>query len=518
MKQRLAKAMERAKAVWAGWPPVWRIAAVGGAAVLLAAFVFVVARYGGGPAYEVLYTRLQPGDAAEVVAILREQGISYQLSDDGREIRIPSDLVPAVRLDMAGRGLPRSGVAGWELFDETKLGMTDFELHVQRQRALEGHITRAILNFEQVQDAWVSINLPQRRVFIDQQQEPSASVQVRLYPGRSLTTDNIQAIVNLLVYSVEGLHPDMVTVVDTAGNVLTDQLRMAKIGGAGADSIVKQLEIQQQVERSIERAIQSLLEPAYGQGAVIARVRAEMNFDVLREEIEEFSAPAGTRSGLPRSEQIITERYSGDLSGGIVGGVPGVDSNIPGYVGAAGGTPGEYEYTEEIINYEHNRSYIFREQAPGQIERLSVAVLIDGDLDPLTIQRITDQVAAVAGIRPGRDTISVDSMPFLSRPAVADIAAPAAPDTTALPWWVYTMIGALTAGLLMALLFRRRGAVKPGRSLDVQVDDDALLDLGKPVLTPAERRKAQMRAELETVATERPQEVARLLRTWLAEE
>lgn len=518
MKQRLASALERAKAVWAGMAPVWRVATVGGTVVLIAAFVFVLARYGGGPAYEVLYSRLQPGDAAEVVAILREQGIPYQLSDDGREIRIPADQVPGVRLDMAGRGLPRSGVAGWELFDETKLGMTDFELHVQRQRALEGHITRAILNFEQVQDAWVSINLPQRRVFIDQQQEPSASVQLRLYPGRSLTTDNIQAIVNLLVYSVEGLHPDMVTVVDTAGNVLTDQLRMAQIGGAGADSIAKQLEIQQQVERSIERAIQSLLEPAYGRGAVIARVRAEMNFDLLREEIEEFSAPSGTRTGLPRSEQIITERYSGDLSGGIVGGVPGVDSNIPGYVGEAGGTPGEYQYTEEIINYEHNRSYTFREQAPGQIERLSVAVLIDGDLDPLTIQRITDQVAAVAGIRPGRDTISVDSMPFLSQPVMADVPAPLPPESSTMPWWVYTTIGALVAGLLMALLLRRRGAAQPRQSLDVQVDDDVLLDLGKPVMTLAERRRAQMRAELEAVATERPQEVARLLRSWLAEE
>ena len=143
MKQRLASALERAKAVWAGMAPVWRVATVGGTVVLIAAFVFVLARYGGGPAYEVLYSRLQPGDAAEVVAILREQGIPYQLSDDGREIRIPADQVPGVRLDMAGRGLPRSGVVGWELFDETKLGMTDFELHVQRQRALEGHITRA---------------------------------------------------------------------------------------------------------------------------------------------------------------------------------------------------------------------------------------------------------------------------------------------------------------------------------------------------------------------------------------
>src|SRR5690625_4074688 len=133
---------------------------IGGVAVLLTAFAFVLARYGGGPAYEILYSRLQPGDAAEVIAVLRDEGIPYRLSDDGGDIYIPPGEIAGVRLDMAGQGLPRGGVAGWELFDETRLGMTDFERHVQYQRALEGDVTRSILMFDQVHDARVHINLP----------------------------------------------------------------------------------------------------------------------------------------------------------------------------------------------------------------------------------------------------------------------------------------------------------------------------------------------------------------------
>lgn len=518
MKQRLASILAQAKAAWSDLAPARRVAMIGGVAVLLTAFAFVLARYGGGPAYEILYSRLQPGDAAEVIAVLRDEGVPYRLSDDGGNIYIPSGEIAGVRLDMAGQGLPRGGVAGWELFDETRLGMTDFERHVQYQRALEGDVTRSILMFDQVHDARVHINLPQRRVFIDQQQEATASVQLMMVPGRNLSTENIRAIVYLLTSSVEGLQPEMVTVVDTMGNVLSDHLRMAEMVGSGAENVAKQFEIQQQYERTIERAIQSLLEPAYGYGGVIARVHADMNFDLLREEIEEFSAPSGGRSGMPRSEQIVTESYSGDLGAGV-GGVPGVESNIPGYVGEAGGSPGEYEFREETINYELNRSLILREQAAGQIERLSVAVLIDGDLDPVTIQRITDQVAAVAGVRPDRDAVSVESMPFLSQPVLADMAPPLPPDPSAWPWWVYAAIGALGAWLLVAMLNRRRDTKDPGPSLDVEVgDDDALLDMGRPALTLEERRNAQMREELEATATDRPQEVARLLRSWLTEE
>ena len=175
--------------------------------VVLGAVAIVFFSLGRTGSYQVLFSNLQPADAAEVVALLREQGVPHRIERNGSEIWVPEDYVAPARLELAAMGLPRGGVVGFEAFDTTRLGMTDFERQVQYQRALQGELTLTIRAFEQVQDARVHIALPERSLFVRDQGEPSASVVLQLVPGRTLDSSQVQAIVHLLARSVEGYNP-----------------------------------------------------------------------------------------------------------------------------------------------------------------------------------------------------------------------------------------------------------------------------------------------------------------------
>lgn len=512
MSDFLQKLREQAVTAWQGMKPAVRGAVIGIPLVLFIGLLVLIASSGSG-SYEVLFSNLRPEDAAEVVAVLRDQGVPYRLERSGQDILVPRQDVPGLRLDLAAQGLPRGGVVGFEAFDATRLGMTDFERHVQYQRALQGELTRTIRAFEQVQDARVHITLPERSLFIGQQRDASASVVLQLKPGRTLSATQVQAITHLLARSVEGLKPEHVTVVDTQGNVLSDMVQ--DTGLSGGDAVARQLSIQQQYQEHLSREVQTVLEHVYGRGNVVARVSVELNFDLLEESSEIFSSPTEGRTGIPRSQQTFEETFYGAAE--AVGGVPGVYSNIPGYVGDDGGESGWYERREETINYELNRTVINRQVAPGAVRRLSVAVIVDRDLDDAERRSVEQSVAAVVGLDPSRgDIVSVQSMRFDSTPVAADLAASVPAGGLGItPVILGVLMTLLTAAAVFAVLRRRRGTV--GQAIDVVSDEPVEPDF-EFAETSEEQRRRRMRAHLQSVAQERPQEVARLLRGWLAED
>lgn len=507
----LGKVGEQILGVWKGMDRRAKLLSAAAVAVVLGAVAIVFFSLGRTGSYQVLFSNLQPADAAEVVALLREQGVPHRIERNGSEIWVPEDYVAPARLELAAMGLPRGGVVGFEAFDTTRLGMTDFERQVQYQRALQGELTRTIRAFEQVQDARVHIALPERSLFVRDQGEPSASVVLQLVPGRTLDSSQVQAIVHLLARSVEGLQPDNVTVVDTRGNVLSDQL--IQRDAFRSDVVARQLEVERQYEQRLSRDLESLLELVFGPGRVVARVRVELGFDSAEELSEAFSSPTNGRTGLPRSEQRTQERYEGVLSD--AGGVVGVDANIPGYVEQSGSV-GTYELVDETVNYELNRIVSTRQIAPGEIRRLSVAVVVDATLDEAERARISEIAAAAVGLDPERgDVVSVQSMRFETPPPV-EVAA-VGTGSASVTWLPYLLVGLLVIAAVAALVYvATRRSRRP--ALDVTVGDADEQDEDEVPLSAYERRKRELRSRVYSIARERPKEVAQLIRAWLAED
>lgn len=518
MNEQLSQLVNQVRDVWGGMP-VQRRALLGGAVgavfLILAVITFSLSR---GPDFEVLFSQLAPADAAEVLQQLDARSIPYRVEQGPSGyavISVPPNAVYRTRIDLAAEGIPRQGSVGFEIFDASQLGMTDDIRRINLRRALSGELERTIRAIDVVQDARVQLALPENRLFISQQQNPTAAVMVTLRPGRRLSAEQVRAIQRLVGSTVEGLDPDDVFVADNRGNPLSDQLQQLSSAN-GSTSVEQQLLIQQAVSSEYTRQIRSLLEGPFGIGRVEAMVNVEINFEMAEELIKAFEAPNGNR-GIVRSQQVLEESFEGQ--GTPPGGVPGVESNIPGFPTLVGSGDSEYFRSEEIINYEINETEMRRVIPPGAIRRVSVAVLIDGELTDDQEAAVAATISSALGIDTARgDRVSVDSLPFATSQALAAAAREAGETIWGLPPQ-YALAAAAFLAILVLLywqLRRRRAAQVQG--VDILVDDEEESFLPERDLGPEERRRQQMREQLINMAKESPQDIAKLVKSWLMEE
>lgn len=350
-------------------PLTQRFAVLVGLAAAIAALA-AVALWTQQPPMQALFTNLAADDASAIVDRLKEMKVPYELSGGGTAVLVPGEQVHDLRLQLAGQGLPHGGGFGFEIFDRTNLGMSDFVQKVNYRRALQGELARTIAQMPEVERARVHISIPERRLFSHDQDKTRASVVLGLKGGQSLGKTQVQGIVRLVANSVEGLQSQDVTVVDGHGRLLS--------GGSGGDDTARlsdsQLEYQRGMEKDIEGRIQTMVERIVGVNKAVVRVSSTLNFRQV-ETTEERYDPNGQ---VVRSEQRAQEKSSG--KNGVSGGVPGVTSNVP---------PGkEAEPTQsssntsqnknETVNYEISRTVSKIVEPIGTVSRLSVAVLVDG--------------------------------------------------------------------------------------------------------------------------------------------
>lgn len=400
--------------LWARMGRIQRIVLVGLTALATIMMVVFVS-WARTPDYAVAFKGLEAEDAGEVVASLKEKGYLYKLGDSGA-IMVPRSAVAEVRLAMAAEGLPKGGAIGFELFDATNLGMSEFYQEVNYRRALEGELARTIASLDAVDQVRVHLVIPQQSLYASQQVKPTASIMISLAPGASLMKDQIHAIRYLVAGSVEGLDPDSLAIVDTQGNTLA--------AGAGEDASLEQaleissqqLEIQRGYERTLEAQIQSMLEQLVGPGRAVVKAHVTMDWNKV-DSVSETYAP-GTDAGVLRSSHDVAETFKGTAAG--AGGIPGAASNLPpspdSPMPALEGSEaqeGDYAREDTLRNYEVSRVETHSSNAPGRIERLAVSVLVDGVTDAQQLGDIHDAVAAASGYNEARgDLISVKGMPF----------------------------------------------------------------------------------------------------------
>ncbi len=408
----MANWRERLQELWNRYQSKRKYIIIGALLVLVLAFAGISFWYGSKPEYVPLYTNLETKDAGDVVNSLKESGVPYELIEDkkGATILVPVTQVHDLRLELASAGLPR-GNKGFELFDDSKLGVTEFQNKINYLQALQGELTRTIEHLDSVEKARVHIVLPEDSLYKKNEKPATASILLMLKPETKLTTPEVKGIVNLVSHSIQGLSPENITIVDEQGNILnkSDDDELEKQNAQNLRTL-NQIEMTKRVRDHIQQNIQTMLDKTLGEGNAFVRVSVELDFDDRKIDRQTFT-PVVDESGIIRSQQEITESYNGESN--MPGGPAGVQSNIPGYVAEDRNANAEYERKESTRNYEINEENQKIIASPGSIRRLTVAVLVNDTITELQQEGLLRAVSSAAGINEERgDTISVEPMPF----------------------------------------------------------------------------------------------------------
>jgi flagellar M-ring protein FliF len=526
MADRLPQPLRRVTNTFASFTPGQKAVTIAAVLALVVGGYFF-ATWASKPTYSTLFNNLSDKDASAIVESLQKSGTPYELTNGGNTISVPKDQVYDLRLQLSGEGLPGEAETGYALLDKQGITTSDFMQHVGYQRALEGELANTIKSIEGVEAATVHLVLPQKDVFADEANKTTASVLVASKASSGLSGDQVQAIVHLVASSVEGLNPEQVTVAGADGRILSSG------GGAtvatGGDELTKRTNAYQD---QLNTSLQNMLNSVVGPGNAVVTTNAQLDFDQTTTTKRTYTPDPA----LPAlSEEISREAYNGAQNG--AGGVLGPD-NIQAPGGANGGD-GQYESNKTTRNNALNQLDEVRKAAPGGVEKLSVAVVLDstvaGTIDPTDLQAL---VGAAAGIDPTRgDTIAVSAMPFdtsAAEKAKSDLAAAAAAEKQA-EQMSMIRTGALALVVLVLILLAWRASrrakkrtklseaeLKHLEEMQAALEMQRLGELNAAIPVAAiepvrdEAREDRQR-EIEQMVEDQPEEVAALLRGWLGE-
>jgi flagellar M-ring protein FliF len=522
--------MDRLRIMFAGFTSGQKaMTAIAVAVALVGAVVF--ASWVAKPTYAPLFTGLSGTDASAITAKLTADKEPYQLADGGQTVLVPQADVYQQRIDLSGAGLPAggSGGDGYSLLDKQSMTSSDFQQKVTYQRALEGELRKTIEAIDGVQTAVVHLAIPPADVFTDNAAKATASVLVKTDPTNPLKPDQVEAIVHLISSSVPNLSADQVTVADASGRVLNVA---GDPGGASAmsDSRTQQT---QSFEDDTASTVQTMLDTLVGPGHAVVRVDAALNFDQQTTDKQEYITD---KNVPPLTDSTTTETYKG--AGTPVGGVLGPDNNaVPS--GTAGGANSSYVKAQVDRANAVGTLKTTTTTAPGKPSRVSVAVVLDQRVaGSLSAAEVTKLVTAAAGLDPTRgDVVTVSTLAFDTKAAAVakkEIDAAAADKKQA------DMIGmGKTGGLILLIALALFVAVKKGRKVERTPVDIGELSVyrgpqgeltgsgadpaARTSLLPIDPGVAQIesqaasRREIGQLIDQQPDEVASLLRGWLAD-
>lgn len=400
-----------------------RLAAMGAVALGMLVMLMLLALHTGPGQMALLYSDLDLRDSGQMADQLNRQHIPYRIAAGGTEILVPADQVAQARVALARQGLPSGGSIGYELFDRTDgFAATDFEQRINETRAMEGELARTIRAIHGVRTARVHLVLPHREPFAREQQQAQASVLIGMEGARQLDREGVQAILNLVAAAVPGLHPQNIAIADDRGDLLA---RAGEPVGPAAQASSDEA-LQHATELRLDRAVEEMLERTLGPGHVRAEASVRMNFDRLHETQESYN-PDGQ---VVRSTQTVTDNSKSTEATPAVT----VQNNLPNANAGNSGTGSQDSRQEETTNYEISRTVrtLIREQP--QLQRISLAVMVDGTEAPgpngkpiwkprsaEELNRIATLVKTAIGYDAKRgDQVQVVSMRFLTEapPAV----------------------------------------------------------------------------------------------------
>lgn len=517
--------------------PIQKIGIFGGSAILAVGLITAIA-VSLSTAYVPLYYNLSSEYAGEVVNYLQRNRIPYRLADSGQTVKVSKNDVYEVRLKLAGSQIMRGGV-GFEIFDKSNLGVTEFVQTINFQRALQGELARTINEIKQVESARVHLVLPKKTLFSEDQQDATCSVILKLHAGARLRSNQVEGIMSLVAGSVAGLDPAKITVLDTLGTVLSKDL--GKHPGQSQLS-ANEMNLQRQYEKNLEERLQSMLERAVGRQKVVVRVSADLDFNKV-EKTEEIFDPDQIAI---RSEHRLNEKNEDQEAAN--GGVPGMNSNVPERdinQTAKNGRRSNADKSDETRNYEISKLVSRTVMPVGAVKKISVAVMVDGRYEgdgkeqektyvprsEAEISIYTNMVKKAIGFDKKRgDQVEVATIAFNNENLQQEVQELNKANR-------YSMIftGLKYLAIALAILFLYFKILKPGlrfmtsslssekRSESQNAEEsEGKQGIGKMADQVAEKvainRQTTVMDQVTSFASESPEEVAKIVKVWLKDQ
>ena len=508
------------------------------APLIVGTALFVLVFWASRPQYVVLFNKLSASEAGAITAKLSDLAVSYQLSDSGSTILVPNKDASEVRLQLANAGLPQESTFSFENLDQMRIGDTDKDRRLRYILGLQNELEKTIEILDGVEYARVHIVMPEQSLFMEENNESTASVTLKTTYGVQLGEDQVRSIANLLAYSVEGLKIDNVSIADTNGHVLSD------IIGKSSEPhrlTTNQIQVQQSLEDNIQRSVQSMLDKVFGTGNTIVRINATLDFDQkkITSQISEDGAILSRQETQERSQNTTGTE-----------GVPGEDPNVPqeedapGYMLENEGNASSFSESSSIT--ENFQPSIIEEEtviSPGQIKRMTVSVMADSDsVTEEQLINIESIVSSSVGIDEVRgDLIQVARLPFNKTAALEERAAMEnAAQTQKIIFYAQIAGGAIGSLILIIMVFRLRSRRNTGfdqfeaqtgnkpvslheaeQLFASQMDAERQAELKlarKKAKSPEAIKREKTKKEVEKYSHENPDDTARLVKTWLAEE
>jgi len=498
------------------------------APLVVAVALISLISWAGRPQYVAIFTELSDADASAISTKLKDLKADYQLAENGSTIMVPQQAAADLRLQLAGDGLPTQNKFSFDSLNTMHLGETDADRKLRYVLGLQNELENTLRTLNGVQDARVHIVMPEPSLFVDSQKAATSAVTLQLVPGTQLREVQVRAVANLLAGSIEGLQSENVTIVDTGGNVLSDVL------GNSSDPqrlTGTQYQLQQAVEEDTRKSVQTMLDRVLGSGKTVVRISASLDFNQVTRTIQ-TNGP-----GALVSEQTSTETST---NGTANGGTPGPNANVPGYV-AQNQVSSTGTKAGATRNYQVDTTQEEQVVSPGAVKRLSVSVMADADtINQAQLDQIKTIVASAAGVDANRgDDIQVAALAFNKTDQQQEkLAMETAQKKQQLLTYIELGAAVLLGLFFIVMLLRSRSTKKrAGKMMGLNAsqpvslaaaellmaqelaEEEAKLKLAqKKNKTVDQIQKQKTKESVELYSRENPDEVARLMKTWLSEE
>ncbi|MFN8109644.1 MAG: flagellar basal-body MS-ring/collar protein FliF [Thermoleophilia bacterium] len=497
-----------------------------GSIATFAVGIYLLMQISGAASYSTLAIADTPADAATITKELSSKGITYRLRDGGTTIQVPSGNLDTARLDLASSGLlsgSASSGPGFELFDKQGWGATDFTQRVNLMRARQGDLSRTLAQINGVRTADVKLAMPTAQTFGSDTTPTKASVMLSLYPGASLAATQVQGITQLVASAVPNLDPKNVVVSDTTGNVLN---------GPGTGGANARMAAEQAYETAQESKLQAMLDTVVGPGSSVAIVNAPLNLDSISSTSEKYDKKQVVPLEGTKTHEHVTQKGAGSTSGGTVGVTPNTPATST-TTGTGGNTT--YDNTTNTAKNGVDRTVTKTDFAPGAVDpaKETVSIQVDNTVWKGDTNALTTQVAAAMGVP--KQNVKIATVPFsASAQAVAKQLATGATakgggsssgggiNIMSLAKWAIAGIG------LLFILMRARKALGSRQSELEKALPELLargpVSVGEITATGAAmpkrlegETKSQVEQQMEDLALRKPDDMAKLMRSWLIE-
>ena len=531
MNERLTKIKTDASQFWASRSKKQKIVIIGtavGVLILAAVITYFATR----TTYATLYKDLSQQEIGQVKEALDSKGVSYEIAPGGTAIAVPEDQLDILLVQLAQEGYPQTGAIDYSFANSSGFGMTDNEFNVLNKAAMQTALANLLKNIEGVKDAQVNITLPKEGIFITEAQgESSAAILLNTEPGYKFSEEQISTMYNLVAKSIPNLSTDNIVISNQFSEFF--DLNATTADATSTTNATGQLQAKKMIERDLQRQVQTMLGTLMGQDKVMVSVTTDIDFKKENRK-EDLVSPVNEENGegIAISAQRITETYTGAGAAAATG-TPEAETttdNFTTYNQSVGGD-GDYERTEETINNDVNRIQKEIQEAPYKIQDIGIQVIVepptaddpaslpDGvreDIEKIlsTIVRttISNDVSAELNQEQIDEKVAVSIQPLYGK------ATEVADEKSVIPWWIWVVGGILLAVILLLAFFiiRSRKRVKEEEELSILEEQEELIvdDINDEIETEATVRRKQ----LEKMAKEKPDDFAKLLRSWIAED